>query len=314
MKNVLIVVIIVLLLAGGSAFYFFNKSSDETYTKDPEETNTNIPEDNVNVVEETPIDILEPTENNNQNRGPETIIGKSVAGNDIKAYHFGQGENEILFVGGIHGGYSWNTALVAFEMIDWLKDNPNAIPENVTVTVIPVLNPDGLEKVTGTTGKFSASQVSSQNRTEGRFNANNVDLNRNFDCEWQPVGTWQDREVSGGKTAFSEPESKAIRDYVNNYNPVAAVTWYSAAGGVYASSCRNGISSDTLALTNLYAKASGYQAFEEFDYYEITGDMVNWFASKNIPAISVLLTTHEQTEWTKNKAGIEAVIKHYANN
>lgn len=316
MRNILIVVIIVLLIAGGSAFYFFNQSSDDTYTKEQQEVdNETSNNDIVDVVEEQPIDIVEPTENNNQVRGAETVIGQSVEGNDIIAYHFGKGENEILFVGGTHGGYSWNTALVAFEMIDWLKGNPSAIPDNVTVTVIPVLNPDGLKKVTGTTGKFSASQVNNTSsvRTEGRFNGNNVDLNRNFDCEWQPIGTWQDREVSGGKTAFSEPESKAVRDYVNNYKPVAAVTWYSAAGGVYASSCRNGISSDTLALTNLYAKASGYQAFEEFDYYEITGDMVNWFASKNIPAISVLLTTHEQTEWTKNKAGIEAVIKHYAN-
>ena len=65
----------------------------------------------------------------------------------------------------------------------------------------------------------------------------------------------------------------------------------------------------TKSLTNRFAAAAGYSAHEEFDYYEITGDMMNWFAKLEIPAISVLLTTHDETELSKNKAGIEAVIK-----
>jgi hypothetical protein len=61
-----------------------------------------------------------------------------------------------------------------------------------------------------------------------------------------------------------------------------------------------------------YAKASGYTADDSFDFYAITGDMVNWFAKEKIDAISVLLTDHTNTEWNKNWAGIEAVIKTYA--
>ena len=44
-------------------------------------------------------------------------IGKSVEERDITAYHYGTGETELLFVGGIHGGYSWNTSLVAYELM-----------------------------------------------------------------------------------------------------------------------------------------------------------------------------------------------------
>ena len=40
--------------------------------------------------------------------------------------------------------------------------------------------------------------------------------------------------------------------------------------------------------------------------------MVNWFAKQNIPAISVLLTNHTDTEWTKNQKGIEALLSYYA--
>jgi hypothetical protein len=62
-------------------------------------------------------------------------------------------------------------------------------------------------------------------------------------------------------------------------------------------------------LANTYGKAAGYPVDAEFDAYSITGDMVNWMAKEGIPAISVLLTDHKTTEWTKNKAGIEAVLK-----
>ncbi|MEK7586773.1 MAG: hypothetical protein AAB453_02805, partial [Patescibacteria group bacterium] len=64
--------------------------------------------------------------------------------------------------------------------------------------------------------------------------------------------------------------------------------------------------------TTLFAKASGYKEYNDFDFYEITGDMVNWLAKINIPAISVLLSDHENVEWNKNKAGIEALLKNYA--
>lgn len=249
-----------------------------------------------------------------QERKDVSTIGTSAGGHDLLAYHYGTGDTELLFVGGIHGGYSWNTVLVAYELMDYLEAHPAAVPSNVMVTVIPVLNPDGLNKVVGTTTRFSQADVpSSQSQTiPGRFNANTVDLNRNFDCEWQSKGTWQNTSVSGGTKAFSEPESQAIKVYVETYAPSAVVVWYSAAGGVFASSCHNGVSAETTALTKKYAEASGYTAYQSFNFYEITGDMVNWLAKQKIPAISVLLTSHTAVEWDKNWKGINALLQYYA--
>ncbi len=247
-------------------------------------------------------------------REPETVIGTSAGGEAITAYHFGTGPTELLFIGGIHGGYSYNTTLLAYELIDHLRDNPALVPANVTITVIPAFNADGLMATVKTTGLFNASAVPKEQaaRITGRFNKNTVDLNRNFDCEWKADGTWQSRTVSGGSAPFSEPEAAALRDYVTAHRPSAVVGWYSAAGGVYASNCGKGVSAETTALMNAFAQASGYNAYRSFDFYEITGDMMNWFAKEEIPAISVLLTTHEATEWEKNRAGIEAVIARFA--
>ena len=242
-----------------------------------------------------------------------TVIGTSVEKRAITAYHFGTGTKELLFVGGIHGGYEWNTTLVAYELMEYLKAHPSALPSKVTVTVIPVANPDGLAKVISISGPFVAAQVTASKEVQvsGRFNANNVDLNRNFDCAWQEKATWQSTPVSGGLRAFSEPESEALKQYVETHSPAAVVVWFSSAGGVYASSCGSVILPETKVINSLYAKASEYPAYNTFDAYETTGDMPNWISKNKIPAISVLLTNHQDIEWSKNWAGISALLAHY---
>ena len=114
-----------------------------------------------------------------------------------------------------------------------------------------------------------------------------------------------------GQTA-AEPESQAIKKYIEKHKPAANVTWYSAAGGVFLSNCTAGISAETRMIANKYSAASGYSTYDTFDFYPLSGDMVNWFAKENIPAISVLLTDHTSTEWNKNLAGFEALLKYYA--
>ncbi len=250
-----------------------------------------------------------------KNEGTQVVIGKSVEGRNIMAYNYGSGPTRLLFVGGVHGGYSWNTALLAYQVMDYLKTNPSAVPSNVTVTVIPALNPDGLNKAVGTDGVFLKSAVSTKNSVlvDSRFNSNKVDLSRNFDCDWQANAVWQDKPESGGTTIFSEPESYAIKNYVETHKVNGAVVWYSSAGGVYASSCGGSAASpETVAITNLYASASGYKAYQDFSYYKTTGDMVNWLAKENIPSISVLLATHTDTELDKNVKGVNALIQHFA--
>ena len=257
------------------------------------------------------------------------IIGKSVEGRDIEAYIYlprpvstgaeadgkagGDGNTRLMFVGGIHGGYEWNSVLLSYQFMDYLEENPTVIPQNLTIAIIPSANPDGLYKVIGKEGRFTISDVPTKEQAlgTGRFNARGVDLNRNFDCKWKPESTWQNKVVSAGSGAFSEPEAAAIRDFVSKYNPAAAVFWHSKANAVYASECTKGIIPKTLDIMNAYAEASGYKAVKSFDEYEISGDAEGWLASINIPAITVELKTHETVEWEQNLAGIKALFNYY---
>ncbi len=253
-----------------------------------------------------------PQQNTNTGAPAHSVVGASVEGRAIESYTFGDGEKHIAFVGGIHGGYEWNTVLLAYRAIDYFTENPDAIPAGVKVTIIPAANPDGLHSVVGTTGRFAAAIAPPKEETTGgRFNARGVDLNRNFACNWQPESTWRGNTVSAGTAVFSEPEAQALRDFVQDGNPDAVIFWHSAADGVYGSECNNGILDETRMVMNAYAAASGYPAIESFDHYEITGDAEGWLASIGIPSVSVELKSHETLEWQENLAGIKALLSHY---
>jgi predicted deacylase len=239
-------------------------------------------------------------------------IGFSVEERRIEAHTYGTGETHLVFVGGIHGGYEWNSVLLAHQFIDYLEANLKTIPENISVTVIPSANPDGVYKVLNKEGRFEIADIPNDRSTvPGRFNAHEVDLNRNFDCKWQPESMWRENLVSAGTKPFSEPEARALRNFVLENNVHAVIFWHSQANAVYASYCENGILPETLDIMNAYAHASGYRAIESFDEYEITGDAEGWLASIGIPAITVELQTHETIEWEQNLAGVKALFDYY---
>ena len=315
MRYIVTLVVIVLIAVAGYGMYVGWFTSETTTTPTATTTESTTTDTTTDTAGETgtTTDTTNTNGQTDQAQPATETIGSSVNGHDITVHHYGDGEREVLFVGGIHGAYGWNTALVAYELMDYLEGGSEAIPENVTVSVIPVLNPDGLNKVVGTTGRFDRSQVPDREETiPGRFNGNNVDLNRNFDCNWQSQGQWQERTVDGGSEPFSEPESKVLRDYVTENDPDAAVIWYSAAGEVIPASCGKGIAQEARTLMNTYADASGYTPKESFDYYTLTGDAADWMAKKGIPAISVVLDTHTSVEWSKNKQGINALLNELA--
>ena len=242
------------------------------------------------------------------------VVGQSVEGRDIEVYSYGSGNTHLAFIGGIHGGYEWNSTLLAYTVMEYLEKNPEAVPENVTVDIVPSANPDATYVVTGKEGEFMAGDVTDDTKTleSARFNSNDVDINRNFDCAWDPKSTWRSKEVSGGTAAFSEPEAKAVKNYIETYSPTAVVFWHSQANAVYASQCGDGPLSETVNLMNLYADASGYKAVEVFDAYTVTGAADDWLATVGIPAVTVELKTHESIDWEKNLAGIKALFEYYS--
>jgi predicted deacylase len=233
------------------------------------------------------------------------ILGFSAGGRAIEVFSFGDGPNHIVFVGGIHGGNEWNSVLLAHEVIDYFNAYREDIPAGVSIDIIPVANPDGLFLVTGSAGRFSPDWVTEPTQP-GRFNDNGVDLNRNWDCEWSPSARWGGRSVDPGSAPFSEPETRAIRDYLLGLSPRAVIFWHSMANLVAPASC-GGQDAGSGALAATYGEAAGYPV-GPFTAYEVTGDASTWVAAQGIPALTVELVTKDSSESGRNLAGVFAVM------
>lgn len=119
-------------------------------------------------------------------------IGSSVEGRPIICYNFGKGTRTLFIKASIHGTEGAGTPL-AQRLMDWLEAHPDTL-KNCRVLVMPVSNPDGLHY-----GK--------------RFNVNGVDLNRNF-----PSGN-RENKARFGTNALSEPESRALHDFILREKP-----------------------------------------------------------------------------------------------
>lgn len=218
------------------------------------------------------------------------IFGASVQGRTLVARIIGQGDTALMFVGAIHGGWEANTAQLVSELIAYFEANPEQILPGIRLILIPVLNPDGL--ILGRT-------------LEGRFNANGVDLNRNWGCDWAPTAVFRDTPVNPGASAFSEPESVALAAYIVQVRPAVVLFYHSAANGIFAGDCVNGGVSDDMSA--LYGAAAEYSFGAAFTSYPVTGTAATWVDGIGIPSADVELQTTDSTDFMRNLAGIMAL-------
>lgn len=220
-------------------------------------------------------------------------IGYSVQHRPIMAYRLGRGPIVRALIGGLHGGYEWNTVALMTETLDYLMTQPDMIPEHVTLYIIPVANPDGL--------------IAGTDRVSGRLNANRVDLNRNWDYQWQLTATHGIWPVSAGQMPVSEPETIALRDFIIGQEVEAVVFYHSAFAAVFSGA---GVTtSHTVELARLLAEATGYRFAPEGVPGQITtGNAIDWLTANGITAVEVELTNHQDLDWEQNLRGLRAFL------
>ncbi len=219
------------------------------------------------------------------------IVGRSVEGRSIVARKLGTGEKLLLLVGGMHGGWEANTVTLINQLITHFDEHPDTIPPGLALAFIPAANPDGLVRGLA---------------PEGRFNGNGVDLNRNWGCNWTEQAYWRNQTVSAGTAPFSEPETRALAEYIQREEPATVLFYHSAAAGVYAGSC--GGDAGSALMSQLYGQAAGYTYGQAFSAYPVTGTAATWVNSLGIPSADVELQTQTDSEFARNMAGVLAVM------
>lgn len=120
------------------------------------------------------------------------IVGKSVQNRPIMCTVLGQGTDTTLILASIHGNETAGTPLV-HRLSEYLQKNTHLL-QGRKVVLLPTANPDGMAR-------------------NSRYNANGVDLNRNF------ASANRSNSAQHGYTALSEPEAGAIASVIRQYSP-----------------------------------------------------------------------------------------------
>lgn len=226
-----------------------------------------------------------------------TVIGFSVAGRAIEAFTFGVGEKEYLIVAGIHGGYEGNTIALANELVTYINNNPGVIPTDVTLYIIRNMNPDGEARDDG---------------VDGRVNNNGVDLNRNFPsdnwvAEWDRDGCWIYRPTTGGRYGGSEPETRAVMNFIRGRDIEALISYHSAALGVFP----GGVpwTGPSKRLAQALSRATGYPYPPIDTGCEYTGTLADWAVENGVgAAVDMELSDHKHTDFDRNLKALKAFL------
>jgi predicted deacylase len=228
--------------------------------------------------------------------GPRSIIiGYSVARRPLEVYKFGQGERQVMIAAGIHGGYEWNTIALADELIMYVNEHPEIIPSDITFYILRNINPDGAARA---------------HTIEGRVNNHGVDLNRNFpenwQAEWERDGCWDYAETTGGSGPGSEPETKAVMNFLSSHRVEALISYHSAALGVFPGG--EPWDEESIELAKALSKVT-YYPYPPIDtgcYY--TGTLADYAVSLGAAAVDMELRNHRDTDFSLNLKALKVLM------
>jgi predicted deacylase len=132
------------------------------------------------------------------------VIGHSVAGRPIRAWHLGDPASPVkaVFIGAIHGDEAQPSRI-----LQNLRDG--RVISGADIWVVPFMNPDGVHR-------------------HSRRNAHGVDLNRNFPVHWIRQGG----SYYSGPRPASEPETQAIMEFLSQVRPRYVVSFHQPLYGV----------------------------------------------------------------------------------
>ena len=223
------------------------------------------------------------------------IIGNSVNGLPLEVYTFGSGEHKRMIVAGIHGGDEWNTVTLANQLITYIAQYPDIVPDDVKLYVLRNLNPDG--------------EARAHNKN-GRLNSNGVDLNRNFPANWQAdwnrAGCWNYLPSSSGSEAGSEPETRALMGFIESHNIEALISYHSAALGIFPGG--EPWDENSIRFAESIAEVSSYP-FPPIDTScSYTGTLADYAVAKRIVAVDLELTNHIDTDFDTNLNILEILL------
>lgn len=232
-----------------------------------------------------------------------SYIGTSILDRPIPILHIGNGARRVLYVGA-HHGMEWITSLLLTRFLEELCEITQAkrrvcgiypcdLWDGYTLSIIPMLNPDGVEYQIHGIGEENPLRErllemngGSEDFSSWQANARGVDLNHNYDAgfaEYKELEKTQGIKKGAptrysGECAESEPEVAALCNFIRFSAPWQGVmTLHTQGEEIFAPPCKEGRSNAVTArrLSELtgyrLCRAEGLAAY---------GGMSDWCAEK----------------------------------
>jgi carboxypeptidase T len=246
-------------------------------------------------------------------RAPDLVsvfsIGKSTLGRNLWAVRLTKGAKGsqsstkpgAVFLGTHHAREHLSTEvplMIARHLVENRADPEIArLLDTRDIYFIPMVNPDGVEyDIEG--GKYHMHRKNMAKNADG---STGVDLNRNYAWGWGGGGASPDPgdDTYRGPSAFSEPESKAVKAFVEarpnlktmvSYHTFSELVLYPWGGSDAQIPDAKSLSAFK-AMAGEMAKMTGYTAEQSSDLYVATGDTCDWaWGEKGIFAFTIEMT------------------------
>lgn len=216
------------------------------------------------------------------------VYGQSVRGRDLTCYSIAPESyaKTVLLEFEIHGfedEYA-HDGQVLVDTANKLIEYYSAVDDlnQTRLLIIPSSNPDGLAD--GTT-----------NNGFGRCNADGIDLNRDFDANYEPTLT-KGRNYT--PYAFSGKESSALRDLYNEYKPEIVIDFHGWESSV--------IGDDRLKTA--FNEELGLRISHSFTSSNAKGYFSNWAHQQGSLAMLVEFTSSDSIDMSKLEKAINRLI------
>ena len=234
------------------------------------------------------------------------ILTDTLFGRNVRTIVIGRGPRQVLFTAA-HHAHEWITATLLLKFAEELARamaeggkiwgvSAATIRRQVTVHLVPMVNPDGVDLVTGAiapgSAQYEKALLLSQNYPDIPFpegwkaNLNGVDLNLQY-----PAGWLQAREIKFsqgftrpgprdyvGRAPLSQKEARALADYTERTDPRVALAFHSQGQVIYWQFEDYAVPG-ARDLAEEFARVSGYR-LEDTPYASSFAGYKDWFIKR----------------------------------
>lgn len=253
-------------------------------------------------------------------------VGESVCGRSIDALSVGNGDKRSLWVAA-HHGLEWITTLIVLKFFDEICNgyasnasingvNVRGRLQNRGLTIIPCLNPDGVEIAISGFNAVPKAELPIKDINDSiskvwQSNANGVDLNHNYDAGWAELHKLERKNNIvcaahtryGGRRPESEPETIAITNFCRKNYFENAIAFHSQGEEIYWNYGEN-TSKESESLAIAFSLLSGYEVSSP-EGLAVGGGFKDWFIEEfNRPAFTIEVGKGKNPLPIKDFAGI----------